>query len=580
VRKFLRVILVFSFLLTIFSVVFADSAEQPEYLVEDTTGSYGGTLYLPLAIDPSTYNIVVSQQRTADEVIYRFSEGLLDFDKQGEIRGGALAKSWEFTDGGKSIVFHIRKGLKWSDGYPFTGEDVYWCWKYIWTDETNAGDWYDKIVDQDRNPPKVELLDEYTVKITYSKPFAPGLRTIGSAPVLPKHVLEEAVKNGKWLETWSIADIGKLVGMGPFIPVEHIPDVKVVLKRNPYYYRVDKDGKQLPYLDQLVYLICPDQNTMRLRFEAGELDAFNPRPYDYPDIKAMAREKNWVVEIDGPNFGTEFVAFNWNCPDPVKRNWFRNEHFRKAVAHALDKVKIVETVFNGLGTPQYGPVSAASPFYNPEVEKYSYPYSLTLAKQELKKAGFSWDENGKLIDSEGNQVKFILTTNVDNTIRVEVANILVDSLKKLGMDVIFTPLDFNAVVQKVVTTGDWEAVVLGLLGDVDPHYRANVWMLDGGLRLWNFSPKRKKFVDPEDYHVEDWEKEVHDIYVKEVTEIDPQKRKELFNKFQIIVAQHLPLVYTVQQVYIYAYKKEVHNLEPSPFGGLTWNVYKVWKDTK
>ena len=566
------------FLISLISIALI--AEEPEYKVEEYSGGkYGGMLYVGTISGPKTLNPSTAYETSSTDIIGWFLDGLVDFDKNGKIVGGALAKEWEISPDGKSYIFKIRKGLKWSDGHPFTAEDVYFTFKEIWTNKELAGNHYDGLLGPDGNPPSVELIDEYTVKISYNEPFAPGLRYVGSEPILPKHVVEPLVKEGKWLESWTVADVDKIVGMGPFIPVEYTPDVRVVLKRNPNYYRVDKDGNRLPYLDGIVYVIIPDMNTMRLKFEAGDLDVYAPRAQDYPDLKAMAREKGWVVDVDGPTFGTQFFVFNWNALDPIKRKWFRNVHFRRAVAYALDKDTIIETIYNGLGTPQYGPVSAASPFYNPEIEeKYPYPYSLTLAKIELKRGGFSWNEEGKLVDSEGNVVKFTLTTNAGNTVREDMCNIITESLKKLGMDVTFSPIDFNTLVQKLLNTGDWEMVMIGLTGGVDPHGGSNVWKLDGALHFWNYSPERKKYVDPNDYWVPDFEKRIDEIFRLEVGEMDPEKRRALFDEFQELVAENLPLIYTAQRLYMFAYKKILHNVDPAAWGGMLWNGYAIWKE--
>ncbi|RLG29235.1 ABC transporter substrate-binding protein, partial [Methanosarcinales archaeon] len=210
------------FVLTVllFAVVAAIAAE-PEYIVEPYTGRYGGTLFLSTTSGPKTLNPANAQETSSTDIIGWFLEQLVDFDKNGGIRGGQLAKSWEVSEDGRSYIFHIRKGLKWSDGHPFTAEDVYFSFAKIWTNPDNAGDTYDVITDDEGNPPTVELIDEYTVKITYNKPFAPGLRYVGSVDILPKHALEEAVNNGTWLETWTVADIDKIVGMGPFIVKEY-----------------------------------------------------------------------------------------------------------------------------------------------------------------------------------------------------------------------------------------------------------------------------------------------------------------------------------------------------------------------
>ncbi|MDK2786113.1 MAG: peptide/nickel transport system substrate-binding protein [Thermotoga sp.] len=197
----------------------------------------------------------------------------------------------------------------------------------------------------------------------------------------------------------------------------------------------------------------------------------------------------------------------------------------------------------------------------------------------LKLGGFKWDENGQLLDSEGNPVKFIIMTNAGNQVREGMGNIITESLKKLGMDVTFAPIDFNTLVQKLVVNGDWEAVIIGLTGSDEPQSGANVWRIKGALHFWNYHPEVKDFVDPNDYYLPDWEKEIDRIFEENVKILDQQKVVDMFREFQRLVSEHLPLIYTTQQLYLYAYSNKLHNLEPTAFGGMWgWNQDCVWKE--
>jgi len=197
----------------------------------------------------------------------------------------------------------------------------------------------------------------------------------------------------------------------------------------------------------------------------------------------------------------------------------------------------------------------------------------------LMLGGFSWNEEGKLVDEDGNVVKFILTTNAGNKVREGIGNILVENLKKLGMDVTFAPIDFNTLVQKLVVNGDWEAVIIGLTGGDERQGGANVWKVKGALHFWNYHPDVKKFVDPKDFWLPDWELEIDRIFDENVKYLDHDKVYEMFSRYQQLVSEHLPLIYTTQQLFLYAYSKKLHNVDPTNMGGITgWNIDWIWKE--
>lgn len=555
-------------------------AQFETYIGADVTGKHGGFLIVPTLSGPRTCNDVVAQETSSTDVIARFMASMIEMDNYARIHP-ALAERWELKqnpDGSMEITWYLRKGIKWSDGHPFTADDVVFTINDIYFNPDIPNDMQDLFGD---NWPKAVKIDDYTLKTVQKEPYRLAVRYIGGIPIFPKHLAEKYVKEGRFKEFWTVDAINKkeIVGLGPFIPVEYVPDQYVKFVRNPYYWKYDKEGKQLPYLDGIIFKIIPTQDAQRLAFENGEVDVYGPRGTEYADLKKKAAEKGWVVGTGGPNFGTEFITFNWNTPDPVKRKWFRNEYFRRAVAYAIDKKSIVNTIFNGLAVEQWGPISAAAKVYYDESVLRKYPYNLDLARTMLKLGGFKWDDKGRLLDGAGNPVKFTIMTNAGNQIREGIGNIITDALKKLGMDVTFAPIDFNTLVQKLVNTGDWEAVIIGLTGSDEPQGGANVWTIKGALHFWNYHPDVKAYVDKKDYHSPDWEAKIDTIFKENVKILDQEKVKAMFREFQKLVSENLPLIYTVQQLYLYAYSKKLHNLEPTAFGGMWgWNHDCIWKE--
>jgi len=556
-------------------------AEDVDWLVEDVSGgTVGGTLYVGTLNGPKTLNPYWAQETSSTNITDITLDTMLHADNKGMVTLPGMAKNFwkEETETGVKYYFELRKGLKWSDGVPLTIDDVLFTTKIVFDPNMTANGNGAYLDDQDRLP-TYEKVDDYTIVYEYESKFRNGYTMLGGISILPKHVFEAVADDPeKFAQTWTVEQLSQVVGSGPFLISEYKEGVRVVLEKNPYYYAKSKDGVQLPYLDKYVMSIIPDQNTERLKFEAGEIDLIAPTPENFPSLKAQASQKGWKTVVGGPNLGSNFVAFNFNAQDPIKRAWFRDTNFRTAIAYAFDKQSVIDNLYNGLGTAMYGPVSQSSGFYNPAVDELGFRYSLATAKRYLRNSGFTTNSEGKLVDKDGNVVAFTMVTNAGNTVREEICNILVDSLQKLGMEVTYRPINFNTLVNNL-SAGEFDSLVLGLTGSVDPGSGWNVWRLDGGLHFWNYSPETLETVDPNDYFVPDYEKRIDEIFRLQAITIDDQKLKELFNEYQMLVAQNQVMVYTVAANYLIVYNDTLvpYNPEPSPAAGVLWNIEAVYK---
>lgn len=554
----------------------------PEYQVEETfNGKPGGTFYYWGLGDPKTFNYDWAQETSSTDPLGFTLATLIEADEGGMPSLPGLAKNWWFSDDGLTFFVQIREGLQWSDGAPFTMDDVYWTFVDLSFVPENTANGNGSYLDSNDQLPVVEIVDETTISFTWTVPQVTALRQIGFRPIMPKHILEEVVANGTYPEFWTIADFDKLVGMGPFVITDYVEGVRIVFERNPYYWKVDASGVQLPYFDKLNYELLADQNTSLLRFEAGEIDLYGPTAEQFPRLAEMAAEKGWITGVGGPALGSQFVTFNFNSTDPVKREWFRNDGFRRAFVYAMDRDAIIESLYNGLGSPLYGPVSPSSGFYNPEIEEFAYKYSITRARLELRRGGFNWLPDGTCVDANGNPVEFELITNAGNVVREAISNIIVDGAAKLGIKVNFRPIDFNTVVARL-TDATYEAVVIGLTGSVDPGTGWNVYRLDGGLHFWNYPPD----YNPDDHITEDiyvlpdWEKRVDEIYRLQTSAVVDQDRYDLFAEFQVLFAEYQPVVFTMAQNFLYVYKNNikmpVEKLTPAT--GLLFQLEGWWKE--
>ncbi len=537
---------------------------------------YGGTLVRATTSDPKSFNPLLAKETSTTSVLSLLFEGLTTVDPFTLKVIPSLAESWEVSEDGLTWVFHLRRDVRWSDGVPLTADDVLFTFNDLIFNELIPSSSRD-IFMVDNQPFKIEKVDAYTVRFILPFKFAPFLRSL-SEDILPKHKLEPALKAGKFNFTWGIdTDPREIVGTGPFRMVQYRPGERIMFEKNPHYWKKSAEGDPLPYLDRVILLIVQSVDTVILKFLEGEVDACGLRGVDYPLLKPKEAQGNFTVYDAGPDFSTNFIAFNQNSRinsetnkpfvNPIKLKWFANLDFRRAVAHAIDKKKMIEIVLNGLGYPQYAAMSpSAGFFYNPDVSKYEY--DLNVARQILNDAGFQdRDGDGIREDPDGNKVEFSFITSASDSERLQFAGIIRHDLEKLGLKINFQAVEFNALVAKLTSNYEWESMLLGLTGGVEPHFGKNVWSSDGQLHFWNPGhPKPSS----------SWEARVDELFKLGVQELDENKRKIFYDEHQLLVSKELPLIYTVLEANLFAVRNKFGNLKPSASGGAFHNLEEIY----
>ena len=554
-------------------------SESPKKTLEKTIpaeSKYGGELVFSALGDPKSFNPIVAKETSTTAITGYFFEGLtrtngitLDVEPN-------LAKSWGVSQDGLEWIFHLRDDVKWFDGEQFRADDVVFTFNQLIYNPDIPSSARDIFTIEGKKF-KVEKIDDFTVKFTLPVKFAPFLRSMGES-ILPKHILEDVVERGEFNSYWGLdTEPEDIIGTGAFTMKSYLPGERIILKRNPNYWRKDNQGNQLPFLDKITYVIVQNQDVALLKFQEGQIDYFGLRGEDYPILKPQEKKGNFTVYNTGPAFGTNYLVFNQNrgknpktakpYVDPSKLKWFTNKQFRKAVAHAIDKKAIIDIIMNGLGFPQDSSMSPSSGFfYNPNVTKYEY--DIDKAKAILKKIGiYDRDGDGRAEDSKGNVIEFNLFTNANNTQRVKIANIIRKDLEQLGFTINFVSLEFNQIVSKLDSTFNWEAVIMGLTGGIEPHFGNNVWQSSGHLHVWY--PKQTKPQTP-------WEAEIDRIFNQGVQELDRKKRKAFYDRWQEIVADELPFIYTVLPASIFAVRDKFGNLNPTPYGGAFHNLEEIY----
>jgi len=543
-------------------------------------GNFGGALVSStIGEGPKTFNPFNTKDATSGLMADTMFDGLVSSRADtGEVIP-KLAKSYEISKDGKTYTFHLRKGIKWSDGKPITADDVVFTWDKIVFAGLGNTSTRDSVV-IDGKLPRVEKVDDYTVKFITSKPFAPFLRIL-AAPIAPKHVFEPVVKKGgKYFDSfWGTTTSPKdFIISGPFKIKEYVPAQRIVFERNPKYYEINLHNEKLPYLDKIIYLIVGDLNNEILKFEAGELDVIGLRGSNVGRYKKKEAKSDFVIYNIGPDTGTMFVAINMNkrknaqgkpYVSKKKQAWFGDINFRNAIDLAMDRQNMVNNVADGLASPLFTSESLNSIYVNEKLAK-GYPRNLEKAKEYLKKSGF-YIKNKTLYDKHNNKVEFDLYTNAGNTEREAIGVMVKQDLEDLGMKVNFKPIEFNSLVNKLVNDPQWDLVIMGLTGTpLEPHNGKNVWYSTGTLHLFNQS------LDGKANNPYLWEAKLDKIMDEASLKIKFEDRKKLYDEYQQIVFDQKPIVYLYSPIRVIAIRKKFGNIFPSPLTGVTYNQDEIY----
>jgi peptide/nickel transport system substrate-binding protein len=541
-------------------------------------GKKGGQMVLSTFSDPKSFNPITSTEASTSEFTQYIYEGLVKSNGVTLLPEPNLSDSWEIKDSGLVWIFHIRPGVLWSDGVPFSAYDVEFTFNdLIFNKNINPNSSRDIFVIEGKKI-TVKALDSSKVQFTLPFPYAPFLRAMGQE-ILPKHKYEAVVRKGTFSTALGLqTSLKDMVGTGPYLIETYISSQKVVFKTNPNYWKVDSEGTRLPYIDKIIYTIVADQNAEYLKFKRGEIDFLMAKGEDYPDLKKDEAAQDYTVYRLGPATNSLFLLFNQNAGEDaktrksyvnsVKLSWFTNVNFRKAISYAIDRDNIIKIVLNGLGYPQWSSMTPSQGyFYNDKTTQY--PYDIAKAKQLLAQEGFV-DKNGDgiLEDKNGTAVEVSFVTNSGNNVRVKMAEMIRKDLELIGIKVHFQQLEFNSLIQKIDNPPfDWDLILIGLTGGVEPHFGKNVWHSSGTLHMWY--PRQAKPATA-------WEAAIDSIFDAGVKIIDVAKRKELYDRWQQIVSDEVPLIYTVLPERIYCIYNKFENLNPCPNGGLLHNLEYVY----
>ncbi len=422
--------------ISVFCSLFGIANEDLSFanIPDDSSSKDGGTLIVGVSIDVDTFNPLFSESLISQEINHLLFVGLADLNDKSEFEG-ELATKWESSDDNLSLIYHLRKDAIWSDGVPITAEDVKFTFDLL-MDTTVASPRYGET----EYIKRVEVIDNYTIKFEFTEAYpAQVFDTAGE--ILPKHVLQSADRKELLHHEFGRNPISS----GPFVLKKWVSQQYVELVPNEKYF-----GKK-PYLSRVIFKIVPDKTNLLLQLQTGEIDMMVGVP---PEEVGQLQTTNPTVKIY-PISGRVYYYVGYN----EENSLFESVDARKAITMAIDRQIIIDALLFGYGTPCKGPIPPMLKWaYNNEVKEF--PYDPEQSKQLLATIGWKDSDNDGLLDKEGRNFEFTLKTNTGNQLRSDVAIIIQDQLKKVGIKVNIQTVEWSALMGDL-HEGDFEAYMGG-----------------------------------------------------------------------------------------------------------------------
>ena len=560
-------------LLSSIPAVRASAQEKPKS--PDSQPRRGGNLTIALRSEPKTLNPAIASDVSTLNLIYCLGADLIHINRQTQRTEPGLAKSWTASRDGLVYTLELRQGLRFSDGRPCTAADVLFSFQ-AYLDEKTHSPQRDLLIVGGK-PIGVEIVDDSTVRFHLAQSYAAAERLFDGFPVLPRHLLEPSFRAGNFAEAWGISTPpGQFAGMGPFRLKEYVPGQRLVLERNPYYWKQDSAGAPLPYLDGLTFVFVPSEDSQVVQFLSGDTDVLSR--FSAGNFQVLERQqaaKGFHVSDLGPGLEYNFLFFNLNSVPPEKspdlnrrQAWFQDAAFRRAVSLGIDRQAIVRLIYFGRAAPLATTVTPGNKLWTDSAISPA-SHSPQQARQILQGAGYSWKGDGSLADSRGNPVEFSILTSSSNEQRAKIAALIQDDLRQLGMNVHVVSLDFRATVDRLLNTFDYDAAISGIAdGDADPNSEMNIWLSSGGMHLWNLN---------EDKPATPWEAELDRLMNQQLVTLDFARRKKLFDRVQEIEAQELPVIPLVSPNVLVGARDRVGNFHPAILDpSVLWNVDSLY----
>jgi peptide/nickel transport system substrate-binding protein len=509
--------------------------------VSESAAAEGGPAYGDTLVEASIGDISglipnITSDSASHEIGGLIYSNLIRTDK--ELRPeGELAERWDVSKDEMTLTFYLRKGVKWHDGEEFTAADVDFTYRYMIDPKTPTA--YGEPFRQIRH---TEVVDRYTYRVTYEKPYAPALLSWGLW-ILPRHILEPAWKAGVDLRTTRQNRFP--VGSGPYRFGEWNTGEKIVVEANPDYF----EGR--PYLKRVVYRIIPDQSTIFLELKARNIDLASLAPIQYRRqtefpafLKAFHRYRY---------LSNSYAYLGFNLRDAR----FTDKRVRQAIAHAINKPEIIEGVLLGLGRPAVGPYKPGTWWYKDDVK--TFPFDPERAKALLAEAGWRRQTADGILEKDGKPFSFTIRTNQGNQVRQQTAEIIQRRLRAVGIEAKIHVVEWAAFINTFIRKKDFEAIILGWGLGTDPDQ----------YEIWHSSQTGSDELN----HISYKNPRVDELLEAGRRTFSQEKRKAIYGELQDVLADDQPVIFLYVPDALPVVSARVHGIEPAP-AGIMYNFTK------
>lgn len=529
-------------------------------------GRPGGGLRYALAGEPNTFNYLAATEARSKLLAFLTTGTILEFDPVSQlVNPGACTAA--YGPDGTSVRLALREGLRFSDGVAVSPDDLAFTLEKI-LDESSANVLRDSLLIYNE-PLEFSVLSSGEVELRWSRPFAGIESVLAAIPILPRHLLEPAGGEARIEEQWTLGTpASAMAGLGAFTIAGHQPGISTTLTRNPYYWKIDSSGRQLPYLDEVTFLYLEDRNSQVLRLSLGQLDFVDQllRPEDF---KLLDAQGTCVTRELGPSNNVTFFWLNLNDPQSeeaaLKHSWFSKREFRQALSAAVSRSSIVRNIYLGLATEAGGLVSPANSRWFASVQ--AVPSGIDAARKLLSQAGFSYvrtESGSRLVDSSGTPIRFELATAADD-VPSRIASLLRQDLAEVGIEVTVRQEELRSVISRVMGSRDYDAAMMNLELPLEPLEMRDLLLSGGGMHVWRIDGSPAA----------DWEKEIDRLMDELSVSMDRERQVELFGRVQQILARECPVIPLVHRDILLARASSLAEMDVASVFPYAWA--RAWK---
>jgi len=517
-------------------------------------GKIGGSWRTVMNEDPKSFNhLIAEQDSSTSSVVSSMTDYLIDYDsvkRQWVPHAASYQIIVDENNDTLQVVYTLRDDLYWSyynsdRKIKVTSDDVIFWYNEIEGDsECQSSGYYGQFLlmsDGTQERVTIRKIDDRSFAFHFPRIIADPLIST-NMDFGPMHIYKPAKESGGVdgiRNIFSVAVDPKIMpSMGEWFLVEYNPGQRLVYKRNPDYWRKDSKGVSLPYIEEMIVRIIPDENTKLLLFRNGESESYSLRPEDLDGVVHRGDGSYTVFNSQG-SLSASFWTFNQNPvnSDKPQYDWFTKKEFRQAMSCLLHRDRINAQVYRGLAEPKVNIYPEPNPFYNPELT-LQFLFDTERAIELLSSIGINKDRKGLMRDSQNRRIEFDLTIRSDSSISLDTASIIRDELSKIGIKLNIRVLDFQKQVQQLFESFDWDSMIIGLSGSgIFPSQGSNVWPSSGNLHMWH--PNQIK-------PATEWEARLDYLYNEGQFTIDKEKAQIIWDEFQSILLEQSPLIYLMR----------------------------------